>query len=71
MLAVEVVGATSLYPRGHGPASDNWNGEAYRAWVMKGSQAARVELDKARKLGATSAILIFATGLLLLIEAAA
>jgi hypothetical protein len=52
-------------------SSNNWNGEAYRAWIMSRTQAARGELDTARFFGAASAALIFGTGLLLLIEAAA
>ena len=51
-------------------SSDSWNGEAYRSWVMTKSQSASNDLRQARNYGATAAILIFVTGLLLLIQGA-
>jgi hypothetical protein len=51
-------------------SSNSWNGEVYRAWVMTKSQSASNDLRSARTYGATTAILIFVTGILLLIEGA-
>ena len=52
------------------PNTDNWNGTAYQAYVIGRSQRAGAYLNLSRVLGVVATGLLFAAGVLMLVDAA-
>ncbi len=51
-------------------SSDNWNGVAYRAYVMSGAIRARQKLSLSRLLGCSAAGILFVLGVIVMIDSA-
>ena len=51
--------------------AENWSGTAYRVFVSRGARRAKDKLQKSRILGLAAAAVLFAVGLITLIDAAA
>jgi hypothetical protein len=51
-------------------SSENWNGRAYRAYVMSGAMRARQKLTRSRFLGLGAAGVLFLLGIIVMIDSA-
>ena len=52
------------------PRSENWNGTTYQVYVIRNSYRAATYLNWSRVLGGIATVLVFATGVVVLVDAA-